>query len=106
MTITAEGANPVTLPVSGAMIGEDDFFEGFELPSGASENTYVPDGWIFGDRWRCSYLNTAPDDKYVLDHSSAETAITHSQSPRALTSAREGHSCSRPARNQHIHAWK
>ncbi len=72
MTITAEGANPVTLPVSGAMIGEDDFFEGFELPSGASENTYVPDGWIFGDRWRCSYLNTAPDDKYVLDHSSAD----------------------------------
>lgn len=72
LTVSAEGIDPVIIPVSGAMIGENDFFENFELPSGASENTYIPSGWILGDRWKISYLNSAADDKYVLDHSMAD----------------------------------
>lgn len=84
LSVTAEGVEePVTIPVSGAMIGENDFFEGFELPSGASESTYIPTGWIFGEKWKVSYQNTSSTDTHVLDHTSADDEYyTMAISPR------------------------
>lgn len=72
LTVTAEGIDPVVIPVSGAMIGENDFFEDFELPEGASQGSYIPTGWILGEKWGISWLNTSTDDHYVLDHSAAD----------------------------------
>ena len=82
MTFDIEGADAKSYAVSGAMVGDGQLFEDFEQPEGASSD-YVPEGWIFQDKWRVTWKNTSADDHYMADHSSAmDDEYTYAISPR------------------------
>lgn len=97
ITIEAEGATAKTYAISGAVLGPDDFFEGFEVPSGVDADGLVSPGWVFGDKWSLEKAPTygsmmykgADVDAYVITHSSAmEYDWTYAVSP--LLSFKEG----------------
>ena len=64
-----ENGEPKEYIVSASYVGPDSFMEGFDSADGYN---YVPKGWVIGDSWSIGWNNVSDDDKYNLQHSSAQ----------------------------------
>jgi len=69
LKLNVEGAEPKEYPVSGALVGENSFFESFDGEGGSD---YQPAGWVLSSHWSLKWKSTSDTDKYVLAHSSAD----------------------------------
>lgn len=69
-----DNGEQIVIPVTGAVVDDETFFEGFELPTGVSLSGYVPNGWIFGERWSVASMTSSmssDNDKYLVQHNSS-----------------------------------
>lgn len=69
MKFNVENGEPKEYIVSASYVGPDSFMEGFDSADGYN---YVPKGWVIGDSWSIGWNNVSDDDKYNLQHSSAQ----------------------------------
>lgn len=67
--INVEGAESKEYAVSGAYVGENSFYEGFD---GEGGDEYEPKGWVLSSHWSLKWKNTSETDHYVLAHGSAD----------------------------------
>jgi len=69
LKLNVKDADSKEYSVSGAFIGENSFYEGFDGEGGSD---YQPKGWVLSNHWGLRWNNTSDTDKYVLAHSSAD----------------------------------